>query len=354
MIPLWKIKRELLRSGQQVQGLFDKVTDPVRQRSLDRKVAAGLPCLTGVLPASNKIALMLVYQPSGISASTLATCSWLSSEGYAPFVVSNAPINPDDRSHLSKVVWRAVERPNFGYDFGGYRDGIICLKQWEIFPDELLILNDSVWLPTLPETDILDKLSSHPSDVTGAILRTRGDIQFLESYLYRLNRKALAHPCFSEFWEQLRLTSNKYHVIRRGERGFSVAMRAAGLNVAGIYQASDFLKEIEEQSDTFLQLMLKYAAYIDAHLEAERNHLLETHGPDWREEVIAHVKRTLQKRLGYSTFPYATVHLTGYPLLKKSNEPISRAWREAHLAAVKAGDLPQPSEVIFAEILSRV
>lgn len=72
MIPLWKIKRELLRSGQQVQGLFDKVTDPVRQRSLDRKVAAGLPCLTGVLPASNKIALMLVYQPSGISV--FGTC----------------------------------------------------------------------------------------------------------------------------------------------------------------------------------------------------------------------------------------------------------------------------------------
>ena len=353
MLPLWKIRREIKRLQQQLRGLVDWVIDPVKQRKLDSLVAVGLPRVDGLLCVSNKIAVLLVYQPSGISVSTIATCSWLAEQGYAPFVVSNAPISSNDKERLSKVIWRAVERPNFGYDFGGYRDGLICLKQWAIIADELLVLNDSVWLPTLPQTDILDRLSNHPSDVAGTILRRRGHVQFLESYLYRFNRNALTHPSFSEFWEQLRLTSNKYYVIRRGERGFSEAMHDAGLTVAGIYESSEFLNKIREQGNTFLKLTLKYAAYIDAHLEAERDHLLQTSGTDWRVQVLSHIERTLYKRLSYSSFPYAMVKLTGYPLLKKSKEPVSSAWRREYLAAVEAGCLPQPSEEILAEIRSR-
>ena len=353
MLPYWKIRREIMRLKQQLGGLVDWLIDPVKQRKLDSLVAAGLPRIDGLLCVSKKIAVLLVYQPSGISASTIATCSWLAGKGYAPFVVSNSPLSLNDKERLSKVIWRAVERPNFGYDFGGYRDGLICLKQWAIIPDELLMLNDSVWLPTLPRADILERLSNHSSDVAGTILRKRGDIQFLESYLYRFNRNALTHPSFSEFWGQLRLTSNKYYVIRRGERGFSEAMHDAGLTIAGLYESTEFLNKIKEQCNTFLKLTLTYAAYIDAHLEAERDHLLQTSGPDWRVQVLLHVERTLQKRLGYSSFPYAMVKLTGYPLLKKSKEPVSLAWRQAYLAAVEAGYLPKPSEEVLAEIRSR-
>lgn len=353
MIPIWKMRRELVRFGQQLRGIIESRTDPAKQRQLDRDVAAGLPWSDGIIPATNKVALVLVYQPSGIAASTLTTCAWLSSAGYAPLVVSNAPISPVDRHRLSEVVWRAVERPNFGYDFGGYRDGLTCLEQWGVAPDELLILNDSVWLPVLPKTDILDRLSTHPADVVGTILRTRGAVQFLESYLYRLNRKALTHPSFRAFWSQLRLTSNKYHVIRRGERGFSEAMRAAGLQVQGIYDDAKLAGLIARQDDTFLRQMLRRAAYIDASFSAERDNLLQDNGPEWRDEVLAHVARVLDKRLGYSSFPYAMVILTGYPLLKKSAEPVSRSWRLAHLAAVEEGALPRPSDDILAEARAR-
>lgn len=353
MLPVWKMRRELVRFGQQLRGIADTVTDPVKQRKLDDTVAGGLPKIDGQIPASNKVALVLVYQPAGIAASIRETCRWLAAAGYAPVVVSNAPIIAADRQPLSKVVWRAVERPNFGYDFGGYRDGLTCLAQWGVSPDEVLILNDSVWLPVLPDCDLLEKLSAHPADIVGTILRTRDNTAFLESYLYRLNRKTLTHPGFKAFWSELRLTSNKYHVIRRGERGFSEAMRAAGLELAALYDAAGLAGRIAEQDDSFLRLMLKHAAYIDTPLAAERAHLLETSGPDWRAAVFAHVDRALQKRQAYSTFPYAMVCLTGYPLLKKSAEPVSRSWRLAHLGAVEAGDLPPPSEPILTEIKAR-
>ena len=353
MISGWKIRRELTRLGQQVRGLYESFTDPAVQRRLDSVVAAGLPQIDGALPETSKVALYLIFQPGGLSDSTLETCRWLAAAGYAPLVVSNAPILSEDRDRLAAVVWRAVERPNIGYDFGGYRDGLTCLEQWAVAPDEVLILNDSVWLPMLPETDLLDRLSAHPAEVAGTILRTRGEVRFLESYLYRLNRAALTHPGFAAFWAGIRLTSNKYHVIRRGERGFSAEMLAAGLNVAGIYNSAALAEKIAEQDDGFLRLTLRYAAYIDASLASERDQLVAGNGPEWRIAALEHVERVLVKRQGYSSFPYAMMRLMDYPLLKKSADPVSRAWRMAYLAAVGAGDLPKPSNAILAEIRGR-
>lgn len=168
-----KLRRELDRIWQQFRGISDRITDPVLQLRLNRIVASGLPQLDGVLVSSDKIAIFLVFQPLGLSASTLETCRWLAENGYAPLVVSNGKISPEDRENLSRVVWRAVERPNFGYDFGGYRDGLLCLAQWGLDPDELLILNDSIWLPILPESDLMIRLANEPADVAGAILRGR-------------------------------------------------------------------------------------------------------------------------------------------------------------------------------------
>jgi hypothetical protein len=353
VLPLWKIRREWTRLLQQSKGIVEAFTDPVKQRQLDRLVAAGLPYREGLVPESKKVALFLVYQPTGISASTRETCAWLAAAGYAPFVVSNAKISPQDADLLLRVTWRIVERPNFGYDFGGYRDGLTCLETWAIDADEVLVLNDSVWVPVLPESDLLTRLSDHSADIAGAILRKRGDVEFLESYLYRFNRKTLTHPSFRAYWAGLRLTSNKYHVIRRGERGFSHAMQQAGLHLAEVYDNAGLAARIAQQDDSFLEVMLKHAAYIDAPLATERDQLLRVRGHDWRAKVLAHVNRALVKRLGYSTFPYAMVHLTGYPFLKKSREPISKSWRLAHIAAVDASDLPSPSATALGEIRAR-
>lgn len=353
MSPNEKFSRELARIGQQVRGLLEHFTDPRAQHQLDLAVAAGLPTMNGEVPLRNKIALMVVWQPSGLAASTFSTCRWLAAAGYAPLVVSNATLSEADRGRLSELVWRAVVRPNFGYDFGGYRDGLTQLRKWDIAPDEVLVLNDSVWLPVLPETDLLDRLASHPADVAGTILRRRGEERFLESYLYRLRRSALEHPAFEAYWQQLRLTSNKYHVVRRGERGFSAAMRVAGLRVAGVYDDEGLIDRILEQDDEFLRLTLRHAAHIDARLVADCARLAIGAGPDWRAEVRDHLRETLRKRMGYSTFPVAAIRLMHYPLLKNSSNSVAVAWRRAFLEAVEAGAVPRPQEGVLSEVYKR-
>lgn len=353
MIPGWKIRRELSRLAQQLRGIPEAITDPLAVRSLDRAVAAGLPRFDGQVPMDGKVAIYLLFQPRGISESTLHTCRWLAEQGIAPFVVSNAPLSMQDRARLAPCIWRGVERPNFGYDFGGYRDGLICLDQWGVEPDTLFILNDSIWLPTVPDSDIIGRLLDDPADIAGTILRRRGEERFLESYLYRIGQRALSHPAFRRYWNDLRLTSNKYHVIRRGERGFSAAMRAAGLTLSGIYDAEGLPEAAAAQGEAFLRKALKYAAYIDPPLAEERRLLLSEAGEGWTDRVIAHMKATLRKRQGYSSFPFAMVALFAYPVLKKSSEPVSAAWRRAHLSAIAAGDLPMPPEPVLSDIRQR-
>ncbi len=353
MIARWKLRREISRLGQQIRAIPERLTDPLAQRRLDRAVAAGLPQFEGAVPVAGKVALYLVYQPAGIAESTIDTCRWLADHGYAPLIVSNAPVPAVDRERLRRVIWRGVERPNFGYDFGGYRDGLACLARWRVEPARVLILNDSIWVPVIPDSDILRRLEDHPADIAGTILRARGDERFLESYLYRIDAGALRHPAFAEYWRSLQLTSNKYHVIRRGERGFSAAMRKVGLTIGGVYDAASLPERAVLQDDAFLEATLHHAAYIDEDLRQERDRLLADRSGAWRDRVAAHLRDTLRKRQAYSSFPFAMVRLLGYPVLKKSSEAVSAAWRSAYLGAVVAGDLPAPPAAILNEVHSR-
>lgn len=350
MIPGWKLRRELKRLGQQLRAIPEAVTDPIRQRHHDRVVFPALGVREGAQPLGPKVAIHLLYQPNGVAESTIYTCGFLASKGYSVLIVSNAALTDADAARLSPHLWRLVERPNLGHDFGGYRDGIRLLWRWSVVPDTLLILNDSVWFPLDPGTSAIEDLEAHPAALAGAILRERGAERFLESYLYRVDGRLLSEPAFRDFWEGLRLTSNKYHVIRRGERGFSRRMRAAGVEVGSIYPSADFPARLAAEDDAFLRATLRHAAYVDADLAAERDGLLAKDGPDWRGRVLDHVTRTLAKRQAYSSFPYAMVRLMGHSLLKKSRDPVSAEWRRAYLGAVAAGDLPPPTVPIADEL----
>ncbi len=350
MIPRWKIRRELTRLGQQLRAIPEAITEPLAQARHDRIVFPRIAHEDGGARLGQKVAIYLLFQPDGLSESTNLTCAFLAEKGYSVLVVSNAPIAADDRKRLAPHVWRFVERPNFGYDFGGYRDGIRLLWSWGIAPETLLILNDSIWFPLDQETRIIKELEANPAGIAGSILRIRGEERFLESYLYRIRDDVFSSPAFRAYWDGLRLTSNKYKVIRRGERGFSREMRAAGHEVAALYPNEDLPRYLENQDEGFLRDMLRYAAYIDSDLADQRDRLVAASGPGWRDDVLDHVRRTLVKRQAYSSFPVAMVRLFGYPILKKSGEPVSRAWLRAYVDAINTGALASPCKTMIEEL----
>ncbi len=349
VIPAWKIRRELLRFGQQLRAIPEALWEPVAQRRHDAAFERGFAVNHGAVAAAEKIALVLIWQPKGIAESLLETCKHLVANGYAPFIVSNAKLLPDDRSKLFPYVWLMLERPNFGYDFGGYRDGLRQLDRMQLLPRRLVILNDSIWYPLQSEDDSLARMEASGADVVGTVLRVRGEERFLESYFYSLPQSTLRHAAFKTFWQDLRLTSNKYKVIRRGERGFSAAMRAAGLQLVGLFDQKTFLTHVEKADDSTLRDILRYAATMNPIDKAEARQLSSGQAADFAVNARALIVRMLRKGQFYSTFPIGAFRLMHYPVLKKSREPASACWRAAYLGAVADGQLPPPSDSILHE-----
>lgn len=352
MIPHWKIKREMQRLGQQLRALPEAIWEPLAGYLHNRRVAAGLPTTQGNQALQSKVAMVLIYQPAGLAESLLRLCRHLAGSGYAVLAVSNAPLSQKDRIRLAGEVWRIIERPNFGYDFGGYRDGWLHLVNIKVQPQRLVIVNDSIWFPLSDIDDTLNQMETAAYDITGTILRERGAERFLESYLYSIGPGALAHPAFRAFWQNYRLTSNKYKVIRRGERGFGQAMRAAGLTLGGLYPPAEFQRRIATAPEAVLRQVLAYTASADQPFVSEARALSRLQGAGWVESARSFIAKALNQGQFYSLFPVGAVQLMGYPVMKKSQEPVSAEWRAAYLAAVMDGILPAPPPPLLTEMMA--
>ena len=353
MIARWKVQREFARLRQQLRAVPEFFWEPFARRRHDRSLAQGLATTSGKHPIAPKIALVLLYQPRGLARSTILMCQHLVANGYAVLAISNAPLSDADRTDLASHVWRIIERPNFGYDFGGYRDGLWHLSHWGIKPERLVILNDSIWFPLRKDDDTLARMETMDVDVAGTVLRHRGAERFLESYLYSIRGTVLEHPGFRTFWRDLRLTSNKYKVIRRGERGFSAALIAAGLRIGGLFTLDAFKAGIAAASDHDLRLFLRFTAHQDDRIVQEGRALAQQPESDiWRDHAQSYIERLLAKGQFYSSLPVAAVRLLGYPIMKKSSEPVSAQWRAMYVSAVRARVLEQPTQPVFSEIMT--
>jgi hypothetical protein len=72
-----------------------------------------------------------------------------------------------DRTTFQELSHMIVERPNFGYDFGGYRDGVWLIGKLGLRPREVLFLNDSVWFPILKNATLLAEMRATSQDYVG-------------------------------------------------------------------------------------------------------------------------------------------------------------------------------------------
>lgn len=362
MIPRWKIERELETLRQQLRSLPERLLGPARQRRLDARFPSDYRVQNGAAPLTQKVAIFLVYQPKGMAASVLATCRHLTKRGYAVLLVANAPVSAQDQQAMGACVWRFVERPNFGYDFGGYRDGIRLLWHWSVSPEHLVILNDSVWFPLDEGETMLASMERSRAGFVGALRHVDHPQPESEhagiflSYFFHIKRSVLCSPVFLDYWNHYVATSNKYLTVRRGERGFSRALFAAGVPSEGIYSRDRLLQVLAQQPVEAVVKTLEYGAYTDLNLQHERDELLGAGARDtaWRAKAMAHIEAVSARRNFHSAFCYATVGLLGVPLLKKNRGELQIRMRRQYVRAVAAGDLPRPDEATFAEIVASV
>lgn len=368
-VPFWKLRREvvrlldqLIRLPQTIAALPRRLREPAKRRTHDRDFDNLTRLSDGDIALTPRIAVLLIYQPNGLAASTVLTCNWLASEGYSPFIVSNSPLRVDDLARLRAVSWRILERENFGYDFGGYRDALRCIERWQLAAERMIVMNDSVWLPMVPGLMRRLEALAETADIVGLLQDekvqhdTNGGqptVRFhLESYFYLFTKTALEAPAFRAFWHSYQMTDSKPFTIKYGEIGFSRQMNAAGLRLDALTRRSLFLAELANKDDAFLIKTLRYAAYADADLAkaAERLTQRDPTEAGWREAALDHMRRAVNRKRFNTTLPYANDKIFGTIFMKKSRETIFCNMRESYLRAVADLEVVPPQKQILFEI----
>lgn len=129
-IPTWKIKRELQRMQHSGTSFFSELVRRLYfRRYYDLVTSKEIRRSNGAAPLQREVAIYLIYPGRGILASHLFMLRELQREGISPIVVSNLPLRHQDRDRLLDTATLIIERPNVGYDFGGYRDGILDIAE---------------------------------------------------------------------------------------------------------------------------------------------------------------------------------------------------------------------------------
>lgn len=332
----WKFRRELNRIRLQLQAIPEFFYEPWLRRWHDLRRRVRLRSSPGIDLAADKVAIYLVYQPTGLQASTLLACRHLRAQGYSPLVISNAPLSGVDRRRLLQEAWAVVERPNFGYDFGGYRDGILLLEDWSVRPRSLILMNDSIWFPAREGDDTIRRMEQLRSEFCGVLMlgsdaysrHPRHREPFLGSFFLLFKDELIQHPAFRRFWLEYRSTSNKYKTIRRGERGLSNAMRDAGFEGASLFRNEEFHDHVGRLSYNELLAMLHGIVTIDPELREEIRKTLEQaeiEDPSQqgrrREDLRRMIVDATKKGNIFSTAPICMLDDFQISFVKKSKDP---------------------------------
>lgn len=194
----------------------------------------------GRLALTDRAAIYLIFPNKGLLASHLDSLRYIQGKGYTPIVVSNHPLTRAERVQLLKHAHLVIERHNFGYDFGGYRDAVLALARNLPELKYLAILNDSSWFPVHPEADWLAEAEAKGLDYVGAASHFAFPVTEPEafrsvdwtyshqhpffhytSFALLIGAKILQSEDFLEFWKYFPMSDIKRLVIRRGEAGLT-------------------------------------------------------------------------------------------------------------------------------------
>jgi hypothetical protein len=118
-----KLTREIKRLRAQISSCFAPVFGLLNRIRYDRRRAQSVLRTRGDMTRRDDMAVLVIFQPNGLLDTTFSTLDWLNRQDISTVVVSNLPLTSADRERLCKHAALVIERPNIGYDFGGYREG---------------------------------------------------------------------------------------------------------------------------------------------------------------------------------------------------------------------------------------
>ncbi|MEM6339757.1 MAG: rhamnan synthesis F family protein [Pseudomonadota bacterium] len=348
---LWKAKREVKRLGTQLAELPSNIASRYFAAPYyDAVHARKIKTTAGDIAEGAKTAIYLIFPSQGVLTSHLHALGWLRDRGISPLVVSNLPLSPDDVERLRPFAWQILERPNVGYDFGGYRDGVLHLVNQRVDLDQLLLLNDSAWFPLPGAQDWLDQVAALNVDYAGAATNfgmPRVDPeQFMDqvwdyksthrnfhytSYALAIGSKILSNPAFRNFWRRFPMSNRKKRTVRRGEIGLTQWVLRNGYSHAAALDLTDLDTALAAlPKDQLLALSHNIMVPEDARLTALKARILAG-TPDTQTLANFILMATARQGMSYALQAY-TIGERGFAFLKKSPLWLNAEARDITLA----------------------
>lgn len=339
LVPFRKIKREIKRIQRQIMVYpIDTATYFFGATYYDRFLAKKRRSVAGSQPATAKKAIYLIYPSHGLLASHLTTLAYFKAMGVSATVVSNLPLPPEDEAKLLANCTTYIERPNFGYDFGGYRDGVLSLENMLRDTDQLIMMNDSVWFPLYPDSDWLADVDALGVDFAGAVaigdksvmplvegspfnqgFRHHDRLFHYGSFAICIGPKILHDPKFMLFWKSFPLSNRKIKVILRGEIGLTQWVRKNGFSHGSTFDVTGLGKSLNNLSDAQLAEVAENLIILGSpRISAHHRQTLKEMAPTSRDELIERILTITDRQgAGYSLAYFLTLVLK-HPFLKKA------------------------------------
>lgn len=343
-----KVKRELRRARGFGIDLFGELARKLYfRRYYDLVTRKTIRTTSGTTPLGPEVAVYLIYPASGVLPSHLFMLRSLRQEGISVIVVSNLPLGETDRQRLQDSATLILERQNIGYDFGGYRDGVLEIAERLPSLDRLWLLNDSMWMRP-QATSWFAQARAMGTDFTGAtssfsILRKSlwGARRFdatdyrnivwhhqtdnpnfhYASYALCIGKAILQDPRFLDYWRKLEIRNSKKQTVRRGEIGLSQWVLRHGYSHAATHEIDHLPRDLARLSnDDIDRTARELILFKDTALARIRPGVLAMdHTSDaGRAERIGLILTAVARHgSAYALALYLLRH-TSFPFLKKS------------------------------------
>lgn len=335
--------------------------DLLKNKEFERHHAAKIKVTEGAHPISSEVAIYLIFPWSGVTKSHLNVLQQMIGEEIAPFVISNLPLSDHDRDLLTEYSWRIMERPNIGYDFGGYRDGVLFMREYLPKLGRFYILNDSAWIIDAPQTwfhevralnvDFCGATSNY--GVKRVAIEKFRDIEWrltpnhrnyhYASYALAFGSKVLKDSFFISFWQRYKLSEEKKRVVRRGEIGLSRSLLSRGFSHAATCPVFGLDKEIaaldSHALDRVAQLLI-LSGY--PKLNKLRCTVLKSDFASARgraDRICLILTAVALQAMGYA-LPGYTIPKRGFQFVKKSPIWLTREGSDATLTILETLDGP--------------
>lgn len=203
----------------------------------------------GSLPETTKVALWVHWERTGaVSDADLLLLQHLNALGYSVVAVGNRDDGEDDAftRRLAEVADVVLQRRNLGYDFAGFRDGLLWLRGRLAPGTTLLMVNNSMYGPFGSLEPLLQEANPQQGDVwalTGSL-----EIEpHVQSYFMVLHPRALMNEGFWSHWAGVRPPKEKMRVVHECEVPLALKLHNQGLRVRALRPHHDLARRALER-----------------------------------------------------------------------------------------------------------